>query len=90
MNIGHILTMGMPAEMMNFLRPGALIENLMSLKGTFRGECEYITSNDTSNLDDYSKYAASFFDEKHKAKVRSEQFPKGSQRAYDLGRRLTE
>ena len=90
MNIGFFFAMGMPAEMMDSFNYGALIENLMSWKDLFRGECAYMTSNDTYQFDDYSRYAAKLFDEKHKAEVRNEQFPKDCQSAYDLGKRLTE
>ena len=37
---------------------------------------------------DYSKYDVDLFDEKHKAKVREEQFPKDMQAAFNMGCRI--
>ena len=45
--------------------------------------------NDTYQFDDYSKYKASKYDEKHKAQVRAEQFPITCQEAFDMGVRLS-
>lgn len=52
------------------------------------GYCESISSYDTLQFDDYSKYVCSVFDESHKKNVHAEQFPKDCENAYNLGVRL--
>jgi len=47
-----------------------------------------LLSTDTYQFEDYSKYEASMFDEKHKSQVKTEQFPIDSQKAFDMGVRL--
>lgn len=54
----------------------------------FNGTSEFLLSMDTYQFDDYSKYDASRFDEKHKAKVKAEQFPIDCQKSFDMGVRL--
>lgn len=54
------------------------------------GHCETLNIFDTFQFSDYSKYDCDMFDPNHKAKVRENQFPKDLERAYDLGKRLTE
>lgn len=43
---------------------------------------------DTYQFKDYSLYENYIFDEKHKAKIRDEVFPKDLEKAYDLGKQL--
>ena len=45
---------------------------------------------DTYQFNDYSKYVATAFDEKAKAKVKNEQFPIDCKSAFELGARLTQ
>jgi len=54
------------------------------------GYCETLCSYDTYQFNDYSKYKCDMFDEKHKAEVRDNQFPKDLAKAHDLGKRLVE
>ncbi|MGY0373339.1 flavodoxin family protein [Clostridium sp. JNZ J1-5] len=60
----------------------------MVMKRLF-GSSESLIVNDTYQFDDYSKYVATLFDEKKKAKVREEQFPKDLQEAFNMGVRFT-
>lgn len=59
----------------------------MVMKRLF-GSSESLIVNDTYQFDDYSKYVATLFDEKKKAKVREEQFPKDLQEAFNMGVRF--
>jgi multimeric flavodoxin WrbA len=52
------------------------------------GSFESLIVNDTYQFNDYSKYVVTVFDEKKKAKVRKEQFPKDCQAAFDMGVRF--
>ncbi|HMM19847.1 MAG TPA: flavodoxin family protein [Selenomonadales bacterium] len=52
------------------------------------GTAESLLVTDTYQFDDYAKYVATAFDVDHKARVRSEEFPKSCQKAYEMGRRL--
>jgi hypothetical protein len=58
------------------------------LQRLFNGTSEFLLSTDTYQFEDYSKYEASMFDEKHKSQVKTEQFPIDSQKAFDMGVRL--
>ena len=46
--------------------------------------------SDTYQFNDYSKYVVTCFDEKKKAQVRKEQFPKDCKNAFNMGVRFTE
>jgi len=52
------------------------------------GHSEYLCACDTYQFDDYAKYEASIFDEKHKAQVRETQFPIDCRKAFAVGARL--
>jgi len=52
------------------------------------GRVEHYACMDTYQFDDYSKYDANMFDEKHKSEVRKNQFPLDCKAAYDIGKRL--
>ena len=66
------------------LKPNEMFINLLF------GYCETLCSYDTYQFNDYSKYECTMFDEKHKAEVRDNQFPKDLAKAHDLGKRLVE
>ena len=57
--------------------------------GILGGSTEYLACFDTYQFDDYTQYAAGFFDAKHKKQVREEQWPLDCQAAYEIGRKLT-
>jgi len=87
-SIGFIYTMGMPQKMLEESGYKYNFNLHMQYLQLLNGTTEYLISSDTYQFDDYLKYAASKFDEKHKAKVREEQFPVDSQKAFEMGIRL--
>jgi multimeric flavodoxin WrbA len=85
---GFIYTMGLPMDGAERFGYNYIFEINKSLMGRLNGPSEYIVSADTYQFDDYSKYYASNFDEKHKAKVREKQFPIDLRNAFEMGARL--
>jgi multimeric flavodoxin WrbA len=85
---GFIYTMGATGEQMKALGYEHHIRfNEMFMSHIF-GSSESLIAYDTYQFDDYSKYAASMFNEKEKAKWREEEFPKDCQKAFDIGVRF--
>lgn len=85
---GVIFTMNCPKEWMEqYNYPTILEDNVKSLEHVM-GQAEVLYSCDTYQFIDYSKYDIDLFDEKHKAQVREEQFPKDLQAAFDMGKKL--
>lgn len=80
-------TTGAPEEMAGMMYKGVFQANCQSLR-LLGGSSEFLASFDTYQFDDYSKYAAGRFDEAHKARVKSEQFPLDCQKAFAVGARL--
>lgn len=85
---GFIYTMGIPHEMIDRSGYQYIFEGNKSYLQLLHGSSEYIVSADNYQFDDYSKYAASNFDEGHKAMVRAEQFPVECKSAFEMGVRL--
>jgi multimeric flavodoxin WrbA len=85
---GFIYTMNVPADFMKDLNYEALFHHYQNLLQGFNGSSEFLLSTDTYQFDDYSKYEASMFDEKHKSQVKADQFPLDCQNAFDMGARL--
>ncbi len=85
---GFIYTMNVPKDAMEKLGYNVLFNHYKSLLERLGGPSEILTSNDTYQFNDYSKYEASMFNEEHKARVKAEQFPIDCQMAFDLGARL--
>ena len=85
---GFIYTMNVTNEQMKnvgYEQGLKFVENSMErLFGSF----ESLIVNDTYQFDDYSKYVVTSFDEKKKAQVREEQFPKDCKNAFDMGVRF--
>ena len=54
------------------------------------GHCEVLNAFDTYQFTDYSKYDCDAFDETHKKEMLETQFPKDLEKAFELGKRLTE
>lgn len=54
------------------------------------GNCETLCAYNTYQFSDYSRYDANLFDEAEKREHREKVFPEDLQKAYDLGKRLTE
>ncbi len=87
---GFIYTMNLPEEAMIQRNYQAVFQHYQQLlHRLFGGVSEILIANDTYQFDDYSKYEASKFDEKHKAQVRAEQFPVTCQKAFAMGARLS-
>lgn len=87
---GFIYTMNVPSDIAEKLGYTALFGHYRSLLERLGGPSEILVSNDTYQFDDYSRYEASMFDEKHKAQVRAEQFPIDCQEAFEIGARLAQ
>ena len=66
----------------------AVFQHNKNLLQRLGGTSEFMISTDTYQFDDYSKYEAAMFDEKHKSEVKAKQFPIDCQKAFDLGVRL--
>lgn len=86
---GFIYTMNIPEEIMKQTNYEALFRQYQRALQILGGSSEILIANDTYQFDDYSKYEASKYDEKHKAEVRAEQFPMTCQQACDMGVRLS-
>jgi len=85
---GFIYTMGIPHDAIGQSGYQFIFDTNKNIMRRLNGESEYVVSADNYQFDDYSKYFASNFDEKHKAAVRAEKFPKECQEAFDMGARL--
>jgi multimeric flavodoxin WrbA len=66
----------------------ALNEGLISTMERFVGPTEILEANDTLQFDDYSLYAADFFDVPAKQKRHAETFPQDLERAFTAGKNL--
>ncbi len=88
--VGIIFTMNCPEALTkNYDYPTILNANESACRAIF-GYAETLNSYDTYQFTDYSKYDCTLFDERVKAKVREEQFPKDLANAFEMGKRLTE
>ena len=85
---GFIYTMNVPEEFMKQANYEAVFQHNKDLLQRLTCTSEFMISTDTYQFEDYSKYDASMFDEKHKSQVKAEQFPIDSQKAFDMGVRL--
>ncbi|MCR5261646.1 MAG: flavodoxin family protein [Candidatus Gastranaerophilales bacterium] len=88
--VGIIFTMNVPENLMgNYEYPTILGANEMCVNMIY-GYCETLNVCDTYQFNDYSKYDCNMFSEEHKKKVKETQFPIDLERAFDLGKRLSE
>ncbi|KJR44449.1 iron-sulfur flavoprotein [Desulfosporosinus sp. I2] len=85
---GFIYTMNVPEEFLQRVNYEALFEQTKNSLQLLNGTSEFMISADTYQFDDYSKYEASMFNEKHKSQIKAEQFPLDCQKAFDMGARL--
>ena len=85
---GIIFTMNCPEELASKINYQILLgENVRTFNHVMgHAECLYVY--DTYQFSDYSKYNIDLFDEKEKAKVRNEQFPKDLLKAFAMGQNL--
>jgi multimeric flavodoxin WrbA len=86
---GFIYTMNVTEEIMKQRNYETIFQQNQYALKVFGGTSEILIANDTYQFDDYSKYEASKYDERHKAQVRAEQFPVTCQQAFDMGVRLS-
>ncbi len=87
---GVIFTMNCPEELPKQINYDVILNENIKALNHIMGYCEGLFAYDTYQFIDYSKYNCDLFNEKDKAKVRDTQFPKDLQKAFDLGKRLTE
>ncbi len=83
-----ISTMNVPAELVKYLNYEVVFHYYQDCLRILNGTSEFLLSTDTYQFDDYSKYEASMFDEKHKFQVKTKQYPIDCQKAFDMGARL--
>ncbi|WP_411676897.1 flavodoxin family protein [Caproicibacter sp.] len=86
---GFIYTMNVTEETMKHRSYETIFQQNQQALKVLGGTSEILIANDTYQFDDYSKYEASKYDEKHKAQVRAEQFPTTCQKAFNMGARLS-
>jgi len=82
--IGWVFTMNAPDEHYKDFFAG-----LAGMTGNIIGESEYVTACGTKQFEDYSKYAATLFDEAAISIRHAERFPKDCEAAFEMGKRLT-
>jgi len=88
--VGFIYTMNVTQDYMieaGYLHGLQVVERYLQ---KLFGYSESMAAYDTYQFNDYSKYVATAFDEKAKAKVKAEQFPIDCKNAFELGARLTQ
>lgn len=85
---GFIYTMNVPENYVKIANYEPIFERSQNFLQRLNGTSEYMLSMDTYQFNDYAKYEASRYDEKHKAQVKAEQFPIDCQNAFDMGARL--
>jgi multimeric flavodoxin WrbA len=81
--VGYIFTMNAPGEFYK--------DYFAALTATTKriiGEAEYVMAYQTQQFEDYSKYAATMFDEAAVKQRHIEQFPKDCEAAFKMGQRL--
>lgn len=72
---GFIYTMGITDELMKKNNYEDMFRKNQGFLKILNGNSEFMFSTDTYQFDDYPKYEAEMWDEKHKAQVKTEQFP---------------
>lgn len=85
---GFIYTMGIPHGMVEAFGYHYLFDVNKNYLQLLNGSSEYITSADNYQFENYQNYAASNFNEKHKAAVREQKFPAECKKAFEMGVRL--
>lgn len=80
--------MGIPEIMMKKNNYEDLFQKNQNFMQILKGTSEFLVSTDTYQFDDYSKYNAEIWDEKHKLQVKKEQYPIDCEKAFDIGARL--
>ena len=86
--VALIYTMNCPEDKAPKLNYPIIFETDKRSFESMFGYCEILTSYNTYQFPDYSKYLVEMSAEKIKADIRNNQFPKDLQKAYELGKRL--
>jgi multimeric flavodoxin WrbA len=89
MPVAFIYTMGAPESRVKeagYERQFKLMESIFTR--IFGGPVESLVVTDTYQFEDYSKYVATAFDVKAKAKRREQVFPEDCRKAFEMGVRL--
>lgn len=89
-NLGWIYTMNIPAAHVEDYGYPYIFNSHLQYAQVFHGTAENLIATDTCQFDDYTKYAASKYDERHKAQYKATQFPKDCEKAYLMGMRLAQ
>lgn len=87
---GIIYTMNCPKELANQINYPIILDESINSYNHIMGYAEGLYSYDTKQFADFSKYNCDLFDENHKKEVQQTQFPIDLQKAFDLGKKLTE
>ena len=88
--VGLIFTMNVPENLLtNYNYPTILGVNEWALNMIY-GHCETLYVCDTYQFSDYSKYDCNMFNEEHKRQVKETQFPKDLQKAFNMGKSLSQ
>lgn len=90
MPTAFIYTMNVTEEVMRKMDYPNRLERMEGFVERIFTKPEVLYVNNTYQFDDYSKYAASRFDEPEKRKYREEYFPEDCRKAYELGKRMAE
>jgi multimeric flavodoxin WrbA len=83
--VGWVFTMNAPGE---YYR--GFFDGLAGMAEQLIGESAYVMAYHTQQFEDYSKYAATMFDEDFVKQRHIEQFPKDCESAFEMGKRLAE
>ena len=86
--VGFIYTMNITEDLFEMVGTNKLIEANEWVATKIFGYSESLCSTDTSQFDDYSKYASSVFNPQEKANRRKEVFPQDCQKAFEMGARF--
>lgn len=86
-NVGIILTMNAPKTFYNLAYRKKAKEVSQSFKA-LNGEVEVYACCDTLQVNDYSRYNMTSFNENHKKEMRGKQFPKDLRQAFQMGVKL--
>lgn len=86
-NVGIVLTMNMPLDMCMRYYSGK-IEEVKRFFSALNGTVELLPCCDTLQVNDYSKFNMSSFNEEHKRQMREEQFPEDLKAAFQMGAKL--
>ena len=87
---GVIFTMNCPEELANQINYNIILDENVKSLNHIMGYAEGLYSYDTTQFADFSKYNCDLFNPEHKLQVQQTQFPIDLQKAFDLGKKLTE